>query len=690
MTVVSYVVSDLRKYAAVGRRIFRLSPIPSQSQYSTVDLVGYYRDGIYSANPPIIGSSASTDSNSDVAQLHNRMFYKEFIRYEPSTGTYTRETYESIWSQATLSIEVFNYSLTGVTSTYPTPIGVDLDPDDLGSLFDFPDSLPMPIGIFSEIGGGSDFLTRGMTDLVKSYRRWEINGYYHDLITLISLIRIPDPISKRYLVKIVDNTIGGEVEKPCYLDLVAGYKLDDRLIPQQIKLTSTSDKTVAIGFYRQNPYEKIEDLTSIDWIDRKVELQANSPRLMAVEGITLGTLWTDDLNLSIELVSSGSGFYGLAQLIYNQTNTAQLFDYWLTLYNTETDRLASDPPLDITGKTLLKNVDYSNTDGSLKLSTAHNNFWHNAALDNDIGTDVDHPLFKPNNARTFDYHFKPQSDGSFGDLVMDSPRIVELHDLIEQIATALDSEKYSINDVDPALPRVSNLGWHINRLSEVLGIRVDANGVIDRDKEKMKYNPQILNNPQYAEGDYGVTCWGKYGMVIPRLITEYDGSGQIKQPYHVVYDLPQIVRAFQGDIDTALSLQHGTEIRTRDIDGNVGKYPNQLALMLDMHRRTQAIELYSQRSYNLNTVSNAEIRGLYGGLGIPVSQQFINATNLVGKTGVNRKLPYFSYQKGQQTIASRFTTIEVNLGIILGTIMPKSQTEKQKILNPFKRFVAAK
>lgn len=509
----------------------------------------------------------------------------------------------------------------------------------------------------------------------------------HIVLDLFTLCRR----AKNYKVKITDETIESTfLEKPCYLDLVTGYRLDKRKIPQQISVKSSIDKVIALGFYRNNPYEQVNDLTAIDYAEKRITLKGNVEKLVDVEGLVLGTLHASDLNIVINSSPSGSGFYELAQMAYDSGNIASLFAYWLTLYDEEVAKQVAKPPFDPIGKTLLKEVIYTSTNGELKLLAAFNDHWHNATLGNDIGADIDHPLFAVDEATAYKYHFKPRSNGSFGDLEMDSPRIVELHDRIEQIATALDSEKYSINDVDPALPRVSNLGWHINRLSEVLGIRVDANGVIDREKEKTKYNPQILNNPQYAEGDYGVTCWGKYGMVIPRLITEYDGSGQVKQPYHVVYDLPQIVRAFQGDIDTALSLQHGTEIRTRDIDGKVGKYPNQLALMLDLHRRTQAIELYSQRSYNLNTVSNAEIRGLYGGLGIPVSQQFINATNLVGKTGVNRKLPYFSYQKGQQTIASRFTTVEVNLGIILGTIMPKSQTEKQKILNPFKRFGAAK
>jgi hypothetical protein len=547
-------------------------------------------------------------------------------------------------------------------------------------------------------------------------RKFEIDGEIHELSYTYQ--QVTTPFGAGYVHPILD--------KPCYYDLIYNYKLDNRTVPNEITLLSSVNTTVRVGYYRRNPLERYSEktnvLTTLDYANKLITLKAGIEQKIPIENIVLGTLHLS--NSSVQIISTQSNtYYDPKYLKFDTALIAELFSQWMNLYDLEIERQELEYPY-FFPKTPNTTNPIASTGKDLKILAAYNNYWQNgntySNLDNDPNHTPNHPLFNTDlnpvdipehpvfyrdlaYVRISDYrydpqpetkvyrdYFEPQSNGSFGRLVMDSPRIIEMRDKVDSIFNALDAQKYSTNDVDLALPRVSNLGWHINRQSEILGIRVDANGVIDRQKEKDKYNPQILNNPQYAEGDYGVTCWGKYGMVIPRLITEYDGSGQIRQPYHVVYDLPQIVRAFQGDIDTALSLQHGTEIRTRDIDGKVGKYPNQLALMLDLHRRTQAIELYSQRSYNLNTVSNAEIRGLYGGLGIPVSQQFINATNLVGKTGVNRKLPYFSYQKGQQTIASRFTTVEVNLGIILGTIMPKSQTEKQKILNPFKRFGAAK
>jgi hypothetical protein len=489
------------------------------------------------------------------------------------------------------------------------------------------------------------------------------------------------------------------VDKPCYFDLATGYKSDSRTIPQVIELTSATDKTIDIGYYRDNPYEQVKadatkpttQLKSLDWNNFKLDLKANITKLLPVDGIVLGTLSIDP---TVQISATPSGKYPIKYLKYDLIEIANLFTEWMTLYNGNAINASA------------------NSNSELKLSAAFNDYWNNKPALLDIGFDTNHSLFKVDSARTYDYHFKPQTDGSFGDLIMDSPRIVEVHAALEankykaeiaaiigtgtasnpqipaihtlayeivenktkikQIHVALDAGKYSINDIDNTLDRVSTLGWHINRQSEILGIRVNANAEIDRKKEAAIYTRKIKNNnPVYTAQSYAKTCWGAYGRLTPHL-TNSNG----KDAYDIVYDIPQMVEACFEHVNRSIGIQHGTEIKIKNaITGKEDYYPNQLALALDLHSKVTEIAQNSRETYNLSHTIAQTQSEIISGIGMPITQK-----TLYTRYG---SLFYFGHQADKGSLNTSLTTLKVNTGMLLG-VQFQPTIDRQ---NPVQKFL---
>jgi hypothetical protein len=573
--------------------------------------------------------------------------------------------------------------------TLPTP---SLDQDALNSitnenLFFYRDSVDFPFpsnGVTIAQGEREILVPSNRIKVINDHNGAPIASIEYFPYNLPASIIVTDTwtLHRRlvnYTVTVPDPTL---IDPPCYLDLVKGYALDLRKIPQAITLESSRDCQIRLFFYRHNHLEKIDNLTSIDIADRQIRLKKDEPKLVSVTGLVLGTLWIDD-DVSIEPDSTGQVFYSLTEMISNPNNVADLFAYWLTLYNAESARLASMPPFNPTGKQLLQTIEYTASVGDLKLLAAHNNYWQNGFNGTDIGTDNNHPLFLVDPAAAFNNHFKPQLGGSYGDLTMDSPRIIEIHDRMEQVAVCLESEKYSTNEIDSGLPRVTTLGYLVENIGRVLGLRYDANGKIDRENERKKYLPATLNNPNLGGDKYSLNCWGTSGLVFPHLPTTYTVKGKGTELFDVVHDIPQMMTAILRQLDVSLSIQHGSEIRVNGLDGKIHSYPNQLAVHLECLQKLESIKYNCERTLSASLVTSNEVRGLYSGIGIPVAQRMLQ---LKGANGKTFNLPYFTHQKDKPSIATELTTVKINLAVINGVLMPKQQSGKANMLNPFNMF----
>jgi hypothetical protein len=356
-----------------------------------------------------------------------------------------------------------------------------------------------------------------------------------------------------------------------YMSLVKGFEGDTRTIPELPIISSTTDRKVRLSYYAKNTLEPIPDLTSIYWNVKDVELTANIPYQLPIKNCVLGTLICSDSSVKalIQALPTQSGKYSYSDLF--PENITSLMTYW-------------------------NGISPNTTTNIIRKLAANNNAWNNADLSGnvDLNVDINHPMFAVDNDRSIAWHITTQSDGSYGNLNMDSPRLIELHTAlnasqylleepavvgtgtvanpqtpakhkldwyvknsakIEAVWKALGGDKYSINEIDNTRDRVSTLAWYVENIARVLGVRVDADGMIDSVREADLYTRKVVNNPRYDKNGYSMNSFGRYGRFTPHL-TNSNGL----KAYDKIADLPQMIEACFEHLNRSIGTQQGTEI----------------------------------------------------------------------------------------------------------------------------------
>jgi hypothetical protein len=381
-----------------------------------------------------------------------------------------------------------------------------------------------------------------------------------------------------------------------------------------------------------------------------------------------------------------------------------LFAEWVAIYTSLSTQVIP------TGNVKSKNYREYSQLTSRRLA-ANNNHWNNDnASYSDLNSDISHPMFAIDNQRAYDWHIKPVAEG-IGTLVMDSPRTIEIHkalqaqlylsddgstdptgqhtldwfiknsasEKITAIWKALGGDEFAINSIDVNLPKIPTIGYLVKNIARVLGIRVDDNGKIDRAKERSTYQPLTLQNPSYgsSNNNYSLTCWGDLGRVSPYLPNTYK-DGKLQTLFDVYADIPQMLEACMRQLNTSLSIQHGSEIRVRGLDRKVQSYPNQLAVSLECLHRLEMINLATQKSLVTCVVVGAEVRELFSAVGVPVTNKYLPLYD--SATGRTVQLPYFGHQKNKPSLAGELATVKINLAVQTGMMAPK---RSNNIFNPF-------
>jgi hypothetical protein len=319
---------------------------------------------------------------------------------------------------------------------------------------------------------------------------------------------------------------GGSPSIPDHSSFIAGYSSDPRILPQsnpQIVPTVTEDFT--IRYYRQNKLESHPDVNSLDWRFYQLSAIKGQPLFLPLIDVAFGSLSISSESIKQQLSSIGLG-YKWSDFYFE--NIDLTWNSWVNFYNSY-DLVTED-------KVSIGKAEADFISGFyeayqlpiVRILAANNNCWLN---DFNVYTDLNADTFRSESRSDYLLHIKPQFDNGLpkgvGTLKMDSPRIIEIH-------KALNADKYAFNDLDNTKDRVSTLGYYIDKISSLLGHRVDANGEVDLKKEA-EIVPQILNKPKWKQGDtsYSQYCFGKKGIVIPSLPTSYDKSGKLLEQYHI-------------------------------------------------------------------------------------------------------------------------------------------------------------
>ena len=522
-----------------------------------------------------------------------------------------------------------------------------------------------------------------------------LDSYYLNLFKWIRLdfrtgaTGEPFPFYRRYRAfEDVIKTVGIIPPRLDMLALLNGYVGDTRTEPNdRPKITPTVSGWLVVSYYRQNKLESIPKINSIDWMRYELQVKKNVPITLPIVDVVFGTLtFGGKANLVTDIKS---------KLTTAEPNRYHWNDYfaenidivvgqWKAIYQSLPSSPRADESLNIVG------LSYAVfKDPILRMVSANNNVWKNDPFQyQDINFTLDHAFFAVNNERSYNWHIRSQIDNSIGTLIMDSPRTIEIH-------RALEADKYSVNELDLNEKRITTLGFLLENLARINGLRYDANGDIDLAKEKDFYQPRTLNDASLGlptsngkYNDYSLSCWGKIGMIIPHLPTQYNKNGNALQLWDVVHDNQQLALALFRQQDISLSIQHGSEIRVNGLDGKIHCYPNQLAIQLECLQRLEKISYITEKNFLVSTVAGTEVRELFSGIGIPVTQKFMPLKDPQNSKKV-LSVPYFGHQKNKPSTAQMLTTVQINLAVINGVLMPKKQP-KASITNPFKYFTPNK
>jgi hypothetical protein len=475
-------------------------------------------------------------------------------------------------------------------------------------------------------------------------------------------------VSKNKYYRYVENTASAPIpEKPNYMCFANGYYLDSRTIPSNPVVTPTINRIETIGYYQKNHLEGIPDLTTIEWREYQIDCKKNQPVKLPIYNLVMGTLYcSSDIKTLISATATTISEYSWVNAFPD--GIAPIFAHWMSLYNPLAAAQNSITP-NTTGfsSTLsTKTIQVFELERVVRRISANNNHWQTtpiAELDNDLHPLPNHPMFLVNVARTYNYHFSPQIEG-IGTLIMDSPRTIETHKWVELIAKALNVFKFAVNTIDSTIDRVSNLGWYLENIAKVLGIRVDANGKIDEAAEKAE------NRRIHADGteindvqEYNPACFGSEGMLVRHLPNKFSPSGTVAGGYRKVKDIPQLLAELHEQANAAMGYQEGTAIEIQ-LDGQTYRYPNQLALLTELFVTAKQTATYSKGAFFSSVVGEQSIKEVMAGLGLRTVDKFLEF-KVAGKTA---KL-YYKGISASQSIRRKLSAVTTNIGIAIGNII---------------------
>jgi hypothetical protein len=466
-------------------------------------------------------------------------------------------------------------------------------------------------------------------------------------------------VSKNKYYRYVENTASAPVaEKPNYLCFANGYYLDNRTIPSNPKIIPTVSGIETIGYYQKNPMEAIPDLTTIEWREYQIECKKDQPIYLPIDNLFLGTLYcSPELKTLISATAVAITEYSWSDAFPDAIPA--IFSHWMTLYSPLAAAQNSITPNTTGFSTTLstKTIQTFELDRVVRRISANNNCWQTtpiAELDNDLNPLPTHPMFFVNAARTYDYHFSPQTKG-IGSLTMDSPRLIEIH-------KALDAGKFSKNELNSNKDRYTTLGYYIEKTASLLGHRLDANGEIDKQREKALTRNILPPTSKPDPKKHGGSSFGHESLLVRRLNNHFNKDKIEDGGVVAVPDLPQLMLEVLDQLNLGLGIQESSAIEIKH-DGQTHRYPNLLALVTEI-----AIHQFNQSQYSKSThisslVTQQQTNEIIGGLGLPtISKQIMRTVN-----GKNAAIPYWGIAP-QASIAKKIDTCTYNVGLVLGQV----------------------
>jgi hypothetical protein len=461
---------------------------------------------------------------------------------------------------------------------------------------------------------------------------------------------------------------------PSWRHLLNGYPLDARKPPKTLKLKSTSSSAqmATLRYYQQNHMESHPLVTeTLDWRTRKIKIEAGKEVSIKITGMMMGTLDLEfEGTLETELGAYAASYLRVGQgqqllseweqLRSGGTVETGIKPYPLgnTVYVTTTDnRVTGEYSTDY--HSLLYCSGTSETkNGNLKIwaSLANNDRW-GIGRANPPQTPEEVPLGKTieiNNLDRETLFYEAQLDGSIGQLIMDSPRLLEIH-------AALQADHYGA-PVDGQLP-VINYRVLAEKGLAILGYRPNyITGEHDKAAEKKRVR-QLFNGAESNEG-YSGNYFGEKGLVMRRVPNQFGKTGQIEHGGFVgVPDLPHLIKEALDQIAIAIGGQESGAIEIREGD-QVRRYPNQLELLKDVALATSATHKLTHQTFLSGVVTQQQTGEIIAGLGLPT----VLKNTTVATNGKIKPLPYWGIAPNY-SLGKKIDNVLYNTGVVLGQVV---------------------
>lgn len=488
-------------------------------------------------------------------------------------------------------------------------------------------------------------------------------------------------------------------EKSDYKSLLFGDKNDTRTIPEQVNCRAASTRLIEVWYYRRNLLEthpRIE--ATYDWFKIELEVIANEQYTLLLPSGCLGGVYCPDDQTKAEIIAGFVSVNNYLSKYLFLENVADLFVYWDSLHAApappqprpigSTYHLPGEinwviPDADSWVETSweyywrgvesegVRSIIESRYTPLVRVMAANNDRWNHGT----ISTSQNRP---PNDHYLFDFDHQKlfeelQLDGSYGTYMTDSTRLIELH-----AAVAASTYATYTNAAGQTVPRVANLGWMVEKIAAVLGIRRTPGGKFLDKKEQEKYQRNRLNSPKWNQGDYDLNSWGNRGYALRHVPTAFEGGQRQDNQYDLVHDMPQLFAAVLDQIDRGQGLQHTAEIRLK-VGDRVQAYANVGQLTIDLAARVIEMESLLQKVAVMQVETSNSVRELFPGIGIAVTTK----AAFISIGGKKMQILYPAFQSGKGSILDTLSSLKVNVGIILGQLMPQKKNDVR--WNPFDR-----
>jgi hypothetical protein len=427
---------------------------------------------------------------------------------------------------------------------------------------------------------------------------------------------------------------------PNYRDLVGGYALDNRTIPSRLKFTPTESKRIFIGYWRENKLENIQGLKTIYWCEKYYDVILGKETYINIDQCTLGTLRTSGSIVNLLSIDSPiQNQYSINDLFEQAIPT--LFAHWNSLFAADN----ANP----------NNYSVFNDECRLHILAANNDYWHNRPIPTeDVNFDSQHPMYTVNNQQAYDWHIKPVDQG-IGTLIMDSPRIVEIH-------AALNAPQYSF-DPTTNQPIVVNLGHLISKIAELMGYRPLPDGKFTKEQEVSKLRQIVDKNTPVDKTKVGVNNFGSDGMILTRLNNSFSGDKVTADQCVLVHDIPQLLAEYQDQLNLALGLQESSAIEIKSAT-STARYHNQLQLLIELLNLAKSNHAAINAALISGLVSQGQTSELIAALGLPT----VTKTIPIQIDNQINHLPYAGIAP-HRSISQEIATCTANVGIVLGQLI---------------------